>query len=61
MAQTVKNLPAIPKTQVWSLGQEDHSNKEILNDKYTINQHVYFFINILSKSSGQSNNFFDLK
>ena len=24
MAQTVKNLPAVWETQVWSLGQEDH-------------------------------------
>ena len=27
MAQTVKNLPAMPETQVWSLGQEDPLEK----------------------------------
>ena len=27
MAQTVKNLPAMWKTQVWSLGQEDTLEK----------------------------------
>ena len=27
MSQTVKNLPAIQETQVWSLGQEDHLGK----------------------------------
>ena len=27
MAQTVKNLPAMQDTQIWSLGQEDHLQK----------------------------------
>ena len=29
MAQMVKNLPAMQKMQVWSLGQEDPLEKEI--------------------------------
>ena len=29
VAQTVKNLPAMQKTQVWSLGQEDPLEKEM--------------------------------
>ena len=29
VAQTVKNLPAMQETQVWSLGQEDPLEKEM--------------------------------
>ena len=29
VAQKVKNLPAMQETQVWSLGQEDHLEKEM--------------------------------
>ena len=29
MAQTVKNLTAMQEAQVWSLGQEDHLEKEM--------------------------------
>ena len=31
MAQTVKNLPAMQKTQVQSLGEEDPMEKEMAN------------------------------
>ena len=29
VAQTVKNQPAMQETRVWSLGQEDHLEKEM--------------------------------
>ena len=29
VAQTVKNLPAMQETQVWSMGQEDPLEKEM--------------------------------
>ena len=36
MAQTVKDLPAMQETQVQSLGQEDHLEKEMATHSSTL-------------------------
>ena len=40
MAQTVKNLPAMQKTQVQSLGQQDPLEKEVATHSNTLAQSV---------------------
>ena len=40
VAQTVKNLPALPEIQVWSLGQEDTLEKEMATHSSIIAQEI---------------------